>query len=413
MKALRNTVELLIVLSLTVVSQVDWVKAAAAGESGKALKCDASGDFMKILHSQSLNIIGPLTIEVWLKSTSEDFHQATVLAKGITDNEWAGYSVSISDKGHVLFFSGNDRTRYVESHLPLSPHQWYHITGVVRGNKKNKAEIWINGFLDTKGTLGYAPNTSEVLYVGQRPEDRPFRGEIDEVRVYNRALRAEEIESDMGLKISGSEKSLVVYYDFDELTPEGKVKDRSSFENHGTLQGDALLVESTAPVFPSYDAMGAATEDLISQTEGKLNQLKRDAIEISSIEKHMHVARNAFQDKEFQTAFQYAYNAHVQLHEIWDILQHYATIRNDVKFEMKDFKKKGIDTSHFDTKIKEAEEALREEHFEHARKLIADVKLNADEAWDSYPHIEGLKKKIEEVEKLGCDTGKQARPRCR
>lgn len=406
MKTLRNTVGLLIVLSLTVAAQIDWVKATDAQESAKALKCGTYGDFVEIPHSQSLNITGPLTIEVWMKSTSEDFHQTTVLEKCLTDTEWAGYSVSISEEGHVVFFSGNDRARYLKSNLALSPHQWYHIACVLRGNKKHQAEIWINGFLDTKGTLEYPSSTNEAFCVGQSTKDRRFHGEFDEVRIYSRALTEDEIESGMGQKITGSDKDIVAYYDFNELTRDGTVQDLSPFENHGTLHGDAMLVESTAPVFSSYDAWGKATEDLVVGTEIKINYLKRNNIEMPAITKHLGEARKALLNKEYGKAFKHGYGAHLRLHEIWDILESYTIIRNDVEAERKTFQEKEINISFIIRALEEAEETLKDEHYVLAHQMMTNVQLNVEKAWSTYPRIEELKTSIEMVDELGCNTGK-------
>jgi len=402
---LRKRVEMLLVLALTLCAQLCWAGVAGLQGDEKALKLDGDGDFVEVPHSRSLDITGAVSIEAWVKCMSASLRSAVVVVKGAIDAEWGGYSLSLSDDGHVVFSCGKGSTMHLTSNSTVSTHYWHHVACVLRGNGVDEAEIWMNGLLDTTGTIGYPTRTPGNLRVGELREGTGFDGEIDEVRIYRRALTEEEIESEMGREGTRSEEAIVAHYDFDELTPDGNVKDLSRHGNHGTLRGEATLVPSTAPVFSSDEAASEMVENLISLTERRMDQLRAEDIEISSVSEGMKAARNALQNGKYKAAFGHAQSAHATLDEIWDMLQNYAAVRTDVELTIKQLKKRKINTSVIEAKIAEAGEALKEEAFDGAAQLIADARFKADEAWSTSQQIEELRERIEDVEDLGCDAG--------
>lgn len=375
-------------------------------EAGMALKLDGHGDCVEILHAPEIDIRGPLTIEMWVKNLSGDSRQSVIVAKG-TPGERGGYSLSLNAANHLTFFSGKAKLGPLRSKAALSPNQWYHVACVLRGDKKRQAEIWINGFLDNTAEIDEFPSgTRANVYLGQGEHNVNFEGECDEVRILNRALTEDEIESTMGMELTGRESGLLVYYHFNELTSDGKVKDLSTHDHHGTLQGGAVLVQSEAPVFPDSDAMKGALEGMISRAEIRFNQLRLDGILVSSVSDRLKDARIAFKKENQVTAFRHTWTAQTGLNEIWNTLQKYIAVRKEVEFEISKMKKDEIDISFFEDKMSDAEDALKEEDFELALKIVGDVRSDIEKAVSTYPRIEELKTSIKEVESLGCDAGK-------
>ena len=62
-----------------------------------------------------------------------------------------------------------------------------------------------------------------------------FIGQIDEVRIWKRALTQTEIRNNMSKKLAGTESGLVAYYKMDEGTGT-IVEDSSPNSNNGTLK---------------------------------------------------------------------------------------------------------------------------------------------------------------------------------
>ena len=81
-----------------------------------------------------------------------------------------------------------------------------------------------------------------VQHFGQF-EQTFFHGQIDEIRIWNMARTPEEIKATMNRTLVGDEPGLVGYWNFDH---DG-AGDLSKNSNHGTLHGDAMIMESALP----------------------------------------------------------------------------------------------------------------------------------------------------------------------
>lgn len=102
------------------------------------------------------------------------------------------YKLSFSVADGVEFGLG------LYSHQKFETHKWYHI--VVIWNRSRKMGIFINGKLDKMGEQhgdGYNPNSNVSLKMGRQivGQDRPFKGYLDQVRVYNRSLSIAEVRA--------------------------------------------------------------------------------------------------------------------------------------------------------------------------------------------------------------------------
>ncbi len=115
-------------------------------------------------------------------------------------------------------------------------------------------------------TMGFYLNGSEVAFLtgvqmqvnGLRPlriaagatEETGkhwFTGEIAEVRLWDRVRSPEAIVANKSRRLSGSEAGLVGYWPLDEGV-DAIVLDETDNNNHGTISGNALWVESDLPV---------------------------------------------------------------------------------------------------------------------------------------------------------------------
>ena len=160
----------------------------ADGKAGKALSFDGVDDYVSVPDSASLDITNEITIEAWIMKP--DYTNGWILNKESSYNlEIAGGDNSIEcnlkeqdGPGHTFFFGGN-----------FPPNVWTHVAMTYDGNF---LKAYLNG--DELGrrslTITIETSTSDLL-IGRRLLGTPnyFKGIIDEVRVYNRALSEEEI----------------------------------------------------------------------------------------------------------------------------------------------------------------------------------------------------------------------------
>lgn len=73
------------------------------------------------------------------------------------------------------------------------------------------------------------------------------RAELDEVRIWDRARTAGEIERDKGVRLIGNDPGLVAYYRFDEGSGT-RLFDQTDHARHGELTGGPKWVTSEAPI---------------------------------------------------------------------------------------------------------------------------------------------------------------------
>lgn len=132
--------------------------------------------------------------------------------------------------------------------------RWVNFTAVVKGAMD--MNIYFNG-VDVGGEYQGESNNpmnsnspNEVAKIGsflQNGVQYRFKGKIDELRIWNRALPVSEIQTVIFNKSSATEPGLIGYWDFDE--PSGEtVLDHSPNNFDGVIKGNASRVASEVPV---------------------------------------------------------------------------------------------------------------------------------------------------------------------
>ena len=157
-----------------------------------ALNFDSTNDFVEIPNSATLNP-PEITVEMWIK-----FNSFSTDAYPIAKDAWliSGYYIKYYQEGDFLYaeaFDG-DGLRHDVGFWGIETGQenkWFHIA-FTAGNGFIKS--YINGVLEQSKSIGnIVANSHELLFGGWGDEDSTLNGAIDEVRIYNRALSAEEI----------------------------------------------------------------------------------------------------------------------------------------------------------------------------------------------------------------------------
>jgi photosystem II stability/assembly factor-like uncharacterized protein len=144
-----------------------------------------------------------------------------------------------------LRYHWNDEHWWWDSGLFLPPDRWTHVALVVT---PTAATIYLNGVGSTNVATHPVEPFAAPLYVGWDPtsNQRRFRGQVDEITVWNEALSQEEIREHLHLtKVPAAHPALVSYYQFNEL--QGPALDRVG-SRHLALMGSAARSTSTAPL---------------------------------------------------------------------------------------------------------------------------------------------------------------------
>ena len=174
------------------IAGAEWVKVDGA----YALEFDGVDDFVDCGKGPGLDIKDVITVEAWLYPAA----MPTVPSEWIIAGKQQDvYALCYYMTGWCWWYlSGGDNA----AQAPVGVGQWHHLAGTFDGKT---ATLYVDGDVKCSRTSKYATITSrkDLRFLIGRP---PFSGMIDEVKVYQRALSAEEVRrhyvSEMGAKLT-------------------------------------------------------------------------------------------------------------------------------------------------------------------------------------------------------------------
>jgi PKD repeat protein len=184
--------------NIGVVSGATW---AAAGRFGGALSFDGVNDWVTVADSASLDATTALTLEAWVRPSTTSGSWRTALLKERTGGLcYALYAQTgaLGPSAHVAVGGAEPRAR---SSSLLSAGVWTHLAATYDGSM---IRLYVNGTLAvSQAASGAVTSSTGALRIGGNSVwSEWFAGLIDEVRVYDRALTAGEIQADMQTPVS-------------------------------------------------------------------------------------------------------------------------------------------------------------------------------------------------------------------
>ena len=169
---------------------------------GKALKFNGSSNWITVNDSASLDLTTGMTLEAWVYPTVSLSDWATVLMK--EQPGFATYWLYANDDtnrpANVVNVGGTFRQLSAGPRLPANT--WTHLAATYDGVTQ---KLYVNGELagsrPQAGTI--AVSGGKLRIGGNSVWGEYFTGQIDEVRIYNRALTQAEIQADSKLAVVG------------------------------------------------------------------------------------------------------------------------------------------------------------------------------------------------------------------
>lgn len=199
----------------------------SAGSGGTGLKFDGVDDYVKVDNSTSLNPTSAITVQAFVYANSTSNYQNIIKRGWNSSGAWT----LESGGGKWSFGIKNQSGSYynAQSACNIAVGKWQQVTGVWDGSQ---VRIYVNGVLEgstaTTGSIGINAD----LYMAY---SSIFNGNIDEVRIYNRALSEDEIRQ------LYNKKKPILEYRFDEGTGS-TLNDESFNDNDATLVNSPLYV---------------------------------------------------------------------------------------------------------------------------------------------------------------------------
>jgi len=159
----------------------------------RALYFDGVDDHVKVLNHPSLSP-ARISVMAWIKPAKPHtgYEKVVCMSRTASTTEYV-YTLSYDNVNRMRFMVYTAAQYLVASISTMPTHEWTHIAGVYDGSS---IRIYVNAVLERSiGVVGNLESSTKDLYIGAR-EDLAgrYNGLIHEVRIYNRALRAEEIK---------------------------------------------------------------------------------------------------------------------------------------------------------------------------------------------------------------------------
>ncbi len=174
------------------ISGATWV----AGKSGSGLDFDGSNDTVNFGNQAVLDLDGSFSISAWVKPEQNDAYNA-IAGKYI----WGYYGLYTMNGQLCGFANGSTTDASSSSTATLATGVWSYVVMTFDVNGDKKVHLYINGAEVTYATqtamVGSPANDSSSynFYIGSDLGYRYwFNGVIDEVKIFTRALNAQEID---------------------------------------------------------------------------------------------------------------------------------------------------------------------------------------------------------------------------
>jgi len=180
-----------------------------------ALSFDGIDDYVDCGNGSSLDITNAITISMWIYKTADNNYMAPVSRTDSTFTDpfkgWNFAFRQLSAGGNLYFFyyDKNGNSNLYQTSIDASSYVlngWHHITTSFIFGSGVAGKVYIDGIMKTanwgvgNGTVGINSLTHPIL-IGLNKGgsggalQHQFAGSIDDVRIYNRALSADEIQA--------------------------------------------------------------------------------------------------------------------------------------------------------------------------------------------------------------------------
>ena len=199
-----------------------------ANPEGRAAAFNGKDQYMKLSSGSSCVVDNTMdyTIETWFKADDAQ-PTATIISNGRGDGEEMGGSLNLFalnlEEGRLVFHNNGVRVACDGS---FADNDWHHVAVAVN-RTSGRGQIYVDGKLNTyfeAADLGGI--AAAYIHLGarvwtpadnlqQEKADNFFKGEIDEVRVWNLYKSETLVENGNSNRLDGAEKGLLAYYPFE------------------------------------------------------------------------------------------------------------------------------------------------------------------------------------------------------
>jgi len=250
-----------------------------------SLSLDGVDDYVNAGNGSSLNIPNKLTVSMWIYPKAEVVgYAAHPIGKWSTTtdaNFVLYYFGTTSGTNRQIAFYANRGGVWgtIGAGYTLNLNTWYHV--VLSYDSAIGGQLYINGNavggLSVGGVL--ATSTSSLLF-GESASGT-FNGNIDEVRIYNRALSSYEVKDLYNGIYNNAAGAPVGSWSFDGDST-GVVKDSSGNGNDGYVNSDGIFGAVNGTSFPAWTADRAGSSNRALSFDGTNGYINLNNLPVST-----------------------------------------------------------------------------------------------------------------------------------
>lgn len=231
-------------------------------QRGLVASFDGSGDYIIVQDSPELDGMAEITLAAWVNVrswTSDPSYSSRIISK--LHYPQSCYELTVSGSASAYDYTANagyyGQNDDMAIHTPdnsILLNEWYHIVSTNTGTQQ---KMYINGIEVGSENVNTGPiNDNNIdLWLGQISDayvSAWFDGLMDDVRIYDRALDAGEVQQ---LYQPSSTDGLIAHWKLDDEV--GTVAVDSVGSNDGTLMGDVAIVnDPQRGLVGSFDGSG-------------------------------------------------------------------------------------------------------------------------------------------------------------
>ena len=157
------------------------------GKIGNAINLDGTDDSVSVPSSGSLTIPSDITTSAWIYKSSNSGNDEIMRSGSEHRFKTNG------DEIEWTYAGGDDY--HITSNVNLQVNRWYHVVSVFN-NTANTVVIYVDSVAALTKTENQSATFTGPLYIGKEISAASFfHGRMDDLRLYNRALSASEIQT--------------------------------------------------------------------------------------------------------------------------------------------------------------------------------------------------------------------------
>jgi len=218
---------------------------AELSQYNNSLNFDGTDDYVQLPNESNYDFTTNMTVEFMINTIDLQTVNG-LITKG--DDSWRIHGGNTVGK---IMFAGNGAFGDFESTSSVDDGVWHHVAVTYDGVN---AKIYIDGNLENSVPATNPINNSAfAVALGENLQatNRYFNGTIDEVRIWNIARSATEINAFRGVELQGTETGLVSYFNFNQGVAGGVNSTEITVFDVVALGNDGVL--------NNYDLSGLAS----------------------------------------------------------------------------------------------------------------------------------------------------------